>query len=56
MLSASEHYVCNECGFVCADLRDLRFHIQRKTAWSNRSLIGCRVSVLLDNRDWQVSS
>ena len=27
--------------------------MQRKTAWSNRSLVGCQVSVLLDNRDWQ---
>ena len=27
--------------------------MQRKTAWSNKSLVGCRVSVLLDNRDWQ---
>ena len=26
--------------------------MQRKTAWSNRSLVGCHVSVLLDSRDW----
>ena len=46
-------FVCNECGFVCDDPRELQFHMQRKTAWSNRSLVGCHVSVLLDNRDWQ---
>jgi hypothetical protein len=40
---------------MCYDLRELKLHMQRKTAWSNRALVGCRVSVLLDNRDWQVA-
>ena len=37
---------------VCAS----QLHMRRKTAWSNQSLIGCRVSCLLDNREWQEGS
>jgi len=48
-----ENYICNECGCVFSHPRELKFHMQRKTAWSNRSLVGCHVSVLLDSRDWQ---
>lgn len=28
-------------------------HLQRKTAWSNKSIIRCRVNCLLDGRSWQ---
>ena len=27
-------------------------HLQRKTAWSNKSLIGCRISCLVDFKEW----
>jgi hypothetical protein len=27
-------------------------HLKRKTAWSNFSLIGCRISCLIDHREW----
>lgn len=45
-------FVCNECGLGFASVRELRLHMVRKTAWSNQGLIGCRVSCLVDNREW----
>jgi hypothetical protein len=27
-------------------------HLIRKTAWSNESLVGCRVSILVENKEW----
>lgn len=27
-------------------------HLQRKTAWSNQSLVGCRISCLVDYKEW----
>lgn len=29
-----------------------QLHLQRKTAWSNKSLIGCRISCLVDFKEW----
>ena len=29
-----------------------QIHLQRKTAWSNKSLLGCRISCLIDNKEW----
>jgi len=46
------HYICNECGFGFTVLNDLQRHLQRKTAWSNNSLIGSRVSCLVDSKEW----
>ena len=46
------HYICNECGDAFLALSDLQLHLKRKTAWSNESLVGCRVSCLLDHREW----
>eukprot|EP01038_Epipyxis_sp_PR26KG_P011039 gene11039-14823_t len=48
----SEHFVCNECGYSSPSLADLQLHIKRKTAWSNSSLIGCRISCLVDFKEW----
>lgn len=45
-------WTCTEDGLEFRDLRELQLHMKRKTAWSNTSLVGCRVSVLLDNREW----
>lgn len=45
-------YLCGECGFACSSLVELRDHLVRKTAWSNSSLVGCRISCLLDNKEW----
>ncbi|CAM9872037.1 unnamed protein product, partial [Discosporangium mesarthrocarpum] len=45
-------FVCNECGLVGRSLQDLQLHMTRKTAWSNQGLVGCRVSCLVDNREW----
>ncbi len=39
-----------EISFVnvfCAQL-----HLKRKTAWTNSSLLGCRISCLVDYREW----
>ena len=47
------HYICYECGNAFSSLSELQFHLQRKTAWSNSSLIGCRISCLVANREWQ---
>lgn len=27
-------------------------HLQRKTAWSNASLVGCRINCLVDSKEW----
>jgi hypothetical protein len=45
-------YLCSECGFAFPSLAELREHLLLKTAWSNNSLIGCRISCLLDNKEW----
>jgi hypothetical protein len=29
-----------------------QLHLQRKTAWSNQSLLGCRISCLIDSKEW----
>jgi len=46
-------FPCHECGLGFEDLGELRLHLQSKTAWSYLSLVGCRVSCLVDNREWQ---
>lgn len=50
---AAPLYPCHECGRIYKDLNELQLHLKRKTAWSNRSLVGCRISCLVDNREWQ---
>lgn len=45
-------FVCHEDGTEWGDLEGLRRHLRAKTAWSNAGLVGCRVSVLLENREW----
>ncbi len=46
-------FACHECGLYFQRLGALRLHLQRKTAWSNRGLVGARVSCLVDSREWQ---
>ena len=46
------HYICNECGQASPSLQALQVHLQRKTAWSNNSLVGCRISCLVDYKEW----
>jgi len=46
------NYICSECGFAFSSLTELRYHLLKKTAWSNTSLVGCRISCLLDNKEW----
>lgn len=48
----SKRFMCNECGLDFASVSELQLHMIRKTAWSNQGLIGCRVSCLVDNREW----
>mmetsp|Transcript_27726 Transcript_27726/g.85707 ORF Transcript_27726/g.85707 Transcript_27726/m.85707 type:complete len:377 (+) Transcript_27726:232-1362(+) len=45
-------WVCHEDGLEFPDVDELQKHLKSKTAWSNTSLVGCRVSVLLENREW----
>ena len=45
-------YICNECGYSSLSLQDLQTHLRRKTAWSNASIVGCRISCLVDNKEW----
>lgn len=49
---AADGFMCNECGMDFASVKELQLHMIRKTAWSNQGLIGCRVSCLVDNREW----
>jgi len=50
--STTHPHTCHECGVSFRELIDLQIHIKRKTAWSNKSLVGCRISCLVDNREW----
>lgn len=45
-------FLCNECGLGFGSVPELQLHMARKTAWSNQGLVGCRVSCLVDNREW----
>jgi len=46
------HYICNECGLAKPTVQDLQIHLQGKAAWSNNSLVGCRVNCLIDCKEW----
>lgn len=46
------HYICNECAYSTQSLHDLQLHLQRKTAWSNLSLVGCRICCLVEFKEW----
>ena len=46
------HFICNECGFATSSLPELQLHLKMKTAWSNTSLVGCRVNCLVDYKEW----
>lgn len=50
------HYICNECGAPFRELSELQLHLKRKTAWSNASLVGCRISCLVDYKEWHEGS
>ena len=45
-------YICNECGVTQPSLKELQLHLERKTAWSNKSLVGCRICCLVDHKEW----
>lgn len=45
-------FLCYECGLDFRSVKELQLHMVRKTAWSNQGLVGCRVSCLVDNREW----
>lgn len=47
-----KYFICNECGAASLTLQELQLHLKRKTAWSNVSLLGCRISCLVDNKEW----
>lgn len=46
------HHICNECGAAFLDINELQLHLKRKTAWSNHSLVGCKISCFVDYREW----
>ena len=46
------HYICYECADSFANLSDLQQHLADKTAWSNNSLVNCRISCLIDQKEW----
>lgn len=46
------HYMCIECGQAFSSLVDLQIHLKKKTAWTNKSLIGARISCLVDSKEW----
>ena len=46
------HYICYECADSFANLNDLQQHLAAKTAWSNNSLVNCRISCLIDQKEW----
>ena len=45
-------HICNECGVTFPTLEELQLHLERKTAWSNKSLVGCKISCLVDHKEW----
>ena len=34
------------------DINLLQYHLKKKSAWSNSSLVGCRISCLVDYKEW----
>lgn len=46
------HYICYECAESFVNLVDLQRHLSMKTAWSDTTLIGCRISCLIDQKEW----
>lgn len=44
--------VCVECGMRFVNIQSLQKHIENKTVWTNRSLLGCRVSVMWAHNQW----
>ena len=46
------HYICYECADSFANLNDLQQHLAAKTAWSNNSLVNCRISCLIEQKEW----
>jgi len=52
MATPGGSFVCHEDGIEFDDIHELQRHLKSKTAWSNAGLVGCRVSVLLENREW----
>ena len=44
--NSSDSYSCIECGLRFATLKSLQSHIKHKTIWTDRSLLGCRISVM----------
>lgn len=49
---AADSYSCIECGLRFADLKTLQKHISHKTIWTDRSLLGCRISVMWAHNKW----
>jgi len=44
--------VCVECGMRFINIKSLQKHIENKTVWTNRSLLGNRVSVMWAHNQW----
>eukprot|EP00944_MAST-04C_sp_MAST-4C-sp1_P002632 g2632.t1 len=49
---SSDSYSCIECGLRFATLKSLQSHIKHKTIWTDRSLLGCRISVMWAHNRW----
>jgi hypothetical protein len=45
-------YYCNECGLGVQIFEEMRWHLQKKTAWSHNSLIGSRICCLINDKEW----
>ena len=50
--NAHKLFSCIECGLRFVDLKSLREHVSDKTIWTDRSLLGCRISVMWARNQW----
>ena len=44
--------VCVECGMRFENIKSLQTHVENKITWTNRSLLGSRVSVMWAHNQW----
>ena len=50
--NSTEGLSCIECGLPFLNLQALRKHAQNKTVWTDRGLLGCRISVMWAHNNW----
>ena len=50
--NSTKGFSCIECGLPFLNMQALRAHAQCKTVWTDRGLLGCRISVMWAHNHW----